>query len=131
MSEENKRVKCPVCGRFCKQEAVDRYNGLLNERNRLAKELDGIAEELGVAKQNLVDARESLVKVQKYAEDTETLYINAKGKADEAQAENKRLQDKLSDAGVKMVAMDNEMNDLRNENERLRNRGFWQRVFNK
>lgn len=131
MSEENKRVKCPVCGRFCKQEAVDRYNGLLNERNRLAKELDGIAEELGVAKQNLVDARESLVKVQKYAEDTETLYINAKGKADEAQAENKRLQDKLSDAGVKMVAMNNEMNDLRNENERLRNRGFWQRVFNK
>lgn len=131
MSEENKRVKCPVCGRFCKQEAVDRYNGLLNERNRLAKELDGIAEELGVAKQNLVEARESLVKVQKYAEDTETLYINAKGKADEAIAENKRLQDKLSDAGVKMAAMNNEMNDLRNENERLRNRGFWQRVFNK
>lgn len=131
MSEENKRVKCPVCGRFCKQEAVDRYNGLLNERNRLAKELDGVAEELGSIRKSLVEAQEEMVKASKTAKDYEDLYLDTRGKLDEACADVKRLNDKLTDAGLKLVSMQGTLNDLQSENERLRSRGFWQRLFNK
>lgn len=131
MSEDNKRAKCPVCGRFCKQEAVDKYNGLLNERLRIAKELDGIAVELGDVRKSLVEAQETCTKALKRAEDYEALYIDTKGRLDEACADVKRFQDKLAEAGTKLVSMQSECNDLRSENEKLYNRNFWARVRNK
>lgn len=131
MSEDNKRVNCPVCGRFCKQEAVDKYNGMLNERLRIAKELDGVAVELGEVRKALVEAQETCSTAQKRAADYEDLYIDTRGKLDQACADVKRFQDKLSDAGMKLVSMQSEYNELLSENERLRNRGFWARLFNK
>ena len=129
--ENDKRAKCPVCGRFCKQEAVDRYNGLLNERVRIAKELDGVAVELGEVRKALIEAQETCATAQKRAEDYEGLYVNTRGKLDEACADVKRLHDKLADAGMKLVSMQSELNDLRSENERLYSRGLLARVFNK
>jgi len=131
MSEDNKRAKCPVCGRFCKQDAVDKYNGLLNERLRIAKELDGIAVELGEVRKALVEAQGSCASAQKRAEDYEALYIDTRGKLDQACADVNKLQDKLADAGTKLVSMQSELNDLRSENEKLCNRGLWARIFNK
>ena len=129
--ENDKRAKCPVCGRFCKQEAVDRYNGLLNERLRIAKELDGVSVELGEVRKVLVEAQETCSTAQKQAADYEDLYIGTKGKLDKATADANKYRDKLAEAGTKLVAMQAEVNDLRAENEGLRNRGFWARVFNK
>ena len=129
--ENDKRAKCPVCGRFCKQEAVDRYNGMLNERVRIAKELDGIAVELGEVRKALAEAQEECSTAQKRAEDYEALYIDTRGKLDEACADVKRFHDKLAKAGTDLVSMQSENNELRAENERLYNRGFWARVFNK
>lgn len=129
--ENEKRAKCPVCGRFCKQEAVDRYNGLLNERNRLAKELDDIAAELGEARNALVEAKELAKKAKDDMQNFEDLYINTRGKYDTAVAEADRLRDKLADAGTKLVSMQSELNDLRTENEKVYNRGLWERIRNK
>lgn len=131
MSEDNKRAKCPVCGRFCKQEAVDKYNGLLNERLRIAKELDGIAVELGEVRRSLVESQETCASALKRAEDYEALYIDTRGKLDEACADVKRFQDKLADAGTKLVSMQTELNDLRSENEKIYERGLWKRIRNK
>lgn len=131
MSEDNKRAKCPVCGRFCKQEAVDRYNGLLNERVRIAKELDGIAVELGEVRKALVEAQEKCANAQKCAQDYEDLYIGTRGKLDQACADVNKLQDKLADAGTKLVSMQSELNELRAENERLYGRGLLARIRNK
>lgn len=129
--KDDKRTKCPVCGRFCKQEAVDKYNGLLNERNRLAKELDGVAVDLGEARKALVEAQELCATAQKRAEDYEALYIDTRGKLDSASNDVDRYRTRLSEAGSKMVAMQTEINDLRSENEKIYRRGFWARVFNK
>lgn len=129
--EYNKRAKCPVCGRFCKQEAVDKYNGLLNERNRLAKELDDIAVELGEVRKALTDAKEFAEKAKNDVQNFEDLYINTRGKYDTAVAEAERLRDKLADAGTKLVSMQSELNDLRTENEKVYNRGLWARIRNK
>lgn len=129
--ENDKRAKCPVCGRFCKQEAVDRYNGLLNERLRIAKELDGVSVELGQVRKSLVEAQQTCSTALKRAEDYEDLYIGTKGKLDKTLADANKYRDKLAEAGTKLVAMQAEVNDLRAENEGLRNRGFWARVFNK
>lgn len=129
--ENDKRAKCPVCGRFCKQEAVDRYNGMLDERLRVAKELDGVAVELGEVRKALVEAQETCSTAQKRAADYEALYIDTRGKLDQACSDVKRFQDKLSDAGMKLVSMQSEFNELLSENERLRNRGLWARLFNK
>lgn len=129
--ENDKRAKCPVCGRFCKQEAVDRYNGMLNERLRVAKELDGVSVELGQARKALVEARETCSTALKRAEDYEDLYIGTKGKLDKALADANKYQGKLAEAGTKLVSMQAEVNDLRAENARLRGRGFWARVFNR
>lgn len=129
--EYNKRAKCPVCGRFCKQEAVDKYNGLLNERNRLAKELDDIAVELGEVRNALVDAKNLAKKAKDDVQNFEDLYINTIGKYDTAVAEAERLRDKLADAGTKLVSMQSELNDLRTENEKVYNRGLWARIRNK
>ena len=131
MSEDNKRAKCPVCGRFCKQEAVDKYNGLLNERLRIAKELDGITVELGQVRKSLVEAQETCAEALKRAEDYEALYIDTRGKLDEACADVKRFQDKLADAGTKLVSMQSECNDIHAENERIYSRGLWARIRNK
>lgn len=131
MSEDNKKAKCPVCGKFCKQEAVDKYNGLLNERLRIAKELDGIAVELGEVRKSLVDAQETCSAAQKRAADYEELYISTRGKLDEACADVSKLQDKLSNAGAKLVSMQTEINDLRSENEKIYERGLWERIRNK
>ena len=129
--ENDKRAKCPVCGRFCKQEAVDKYNGMLNERLRVAKELDGVAVELGEVRKALVEAQETCSTAQKRAEDYEALYIDTRGKLDQACSDVKRFQDKLSDAGMKLVSMHREFKELLSENERLRNRGLWARLLNK
>ena len=129
--DDNKRAKCPVCGRFCKQEAVDKYNGLLNERVRIAKELDGVAVELGIVRKPLVEAQETCTNALKRAEDYEALYLDTRGKLDQACADVKKLQDKLADAGIKLVSMQSENSDLRAENEKLYNRGLWARILNK
>lgn len=129
--EKNERAKCPVCGRFCKQEAVDRYNGLLNECNRFAKELDEVAVELGEVRKALVDAKEFADKAKEDVKNYEDLYINTRGKYDTAVAEANRLRDKLADAGTKLVSMQSELNDLRAENEKIYNRGFLARIRNK
>ena len=129
--KENNRVKCPVCGRFCKQEAVDRYNGLLNERNRLAKEIDNVCVDLGKAKKDLVEAQVAMGEAVKSSGDYEALYLDTKGKLDQARADVKRYQDRLAEAGTKLVSMQNECNDLRAENERIYSRGFFARLFNK
>lgn len=129
--EDNKRAKCPVCGRFCKQEAVDKYNGLLNERVRIAKELDGVAVELGMVRKALTEAQETCANAQKRAEDYEALYLDTRGKLDQACADVKKFQDKLADAGTKLVSMQSENSDLRAENEKLYNRGLWARILNK
>lgn len=128
---ENNKAKCPVCGRFCKQEAVDKYNGMLNERNRLAKELDGIAVELGQVRKSLVEAQELCATAQKRAEDYEALYLDTRGKLDQACSDVKKYQDRLDESGVKLVSMQTEINDLRSENEKIYSRGFWARVFNR
>ena len=131
MTEENKRAKCPVCGRFCKQEAVDRYNGLLNERNRLAKELDSVSVELGELRKTLVEAQTHMGEAVKSSGDYEALYLDTRGKLDQACADVKKFQDKLADAGTKLVSMQRECEELHAENERIYSRGFWARVFNK
>lgn len=131
MTEKEKRTKCPVCGRFCKQEAVDKYNGMLNERNRFAKELDGIAVELGQVRKSLVEAQEAAANAMKSAEDYEALYLDTRGKLDQACADVKKFQDKLAESGVKLVSMQTELNDLRSENERIYSRGLWARIRNK
>lgn len=129
--EETKKPKCPVCGRFCKQEAVDNYNGLLNERMRIAKELDDVAVELGEARKALVDAQESCSAALKRAKDYEALYIDTRGKLDKTSADVDKLQEKLAEAGTKLVSMQSECNDLRAENERIYSRGLWARIRNK
>lgn len=129
--ENDKRAKCPVCGRFCKQDAVDRYNGLLNERNKLAKELDNVAVELGEVRKALVEAQTDMGKAIKSSNDYEALYDDTRNKLDEACKDVKKLTDRLADAGTRLVSMQSELNELRKENERLQNRGFWARVFNK
>jgi len=129
--ENDKRAKCPVCGRFCKQEAVERYNGLLNERNRLAKELDNVAVELGEVRKALVDAQTSMGAAVKSSEDYEALYNDTRRKLDEACADVKKLTDRLAEAGTKLVSMQSELNELRSENERLYGRGLFARIFNK
>ena len=129
--ENDKRAKCPVCGRFCKQEAVDRYNGLINERVRIAKELDGVAVELGEVRKALVEAQQTCSQAQKRAEDYEAMYIDTRGRLDQACADVKRYQDKLSEAGMKLVSMQSECNELRAENEKLYGRGLWARIRNK
>lgn len=126
--EDNKRAKCPVCGRFCKQDAVDKYNA---QRSKLVKERDASHEECGVLRKELVEAQDKCANAQKRAEDYESLYIDTRGKLDEACADVKRFQDKLADAGTKLVSMQSELNDLRSENEKLRNRGLWARIINK
>lgn len=122
--DNNTRAKCPVCGRFCKQEAVDKYNGLLNERVRIAKELDEVAVELGDVRKALVDAKETCDAAVKRAEDYEALYIDTRGKLDKADA-------KLAESGLKLTSMQSECLRLSAENERLYNRGLWARILNK
>lgn len=129
--KENNKTKCPVCGRFCKPEAVDKYNGMLNERNRLAKELDGIAVELGQVRKSLVEAQELCATAQKRAEDYEALYLDTRGKLDQACADVKKYQDRLAESGVKLVSMQTEINDLRSENEKIYSRGLWARILNR
>lgn len=131
MSEENKRAKCPVCGRFCKQEAIDGYNELLNGRDRAVSELDSIAVELGRVRKSLVEAQHASASAQKRADDYEALYIDYRGKLDEACADVDKLQDKLSAAGAKLVSMQTELNELRAENEKVYGRGLWARIRNK
>ena len=122
--KKDKRKKCPVCGRFCSAEAVDKYNGLLNERNRLAKELDKVAEELGAIRKSVAEGKEAAYKLKSDCESYEMLYLEYRGKLDKSEA-------RLADAGAKMVAMQSELNDLRAQNERLMDRGFFARLFNK
>lgn len=129
--ENDKRAKCPVCGRFCKQEAVDKYNGLLNERLRVAKELDGVIGELTAARESLVDAQEELAKAQKLAKDNEELYIDTRGRLDQACADVAKLQSKLADSGMKLASLQSECLRLSAENERLYGRGLWERILNK
>ncbi len=129
--ENDKRAKCPVCGRFCKQEAVDKYNGLLNERVRIAKELDGVAVELGEVRKSLVDAQQACAEALKRAEDYEALYIDTRGRLDQACDDVNKLQNKLAEAGAKLVSIQGECNDLHAENERIYNRGLWARIRNK
>lgn len=129
--ENEKRAKCPVCGRFCKQEAVDRYNGLLNERDRLAKELDSVAVDLGEARKALVEAQEATGAAVKTAKDYEDLYIDTRGRLDTACADVNRLQDRLAQAGKKLVTMENECNELRSEIDEIYNRGLVARMLNK
>lgn len=122
--ENDKRAKCPVCGRFCKQEAVDKYNGLLNERVRIAKELDDVTIELGDVRKALSDAKETCDAAVKRAEDYEALYIDTRGKLDKASA-------RLAESGLKLASMQSECIRLSAENERLYNRGLWARILNK
>lgn len=129
--ENGKRAKCPVCGRFAKAEAVDRYNGMLNERVRIAKELDEVAVELGEVRKALVEAQEVCSTAQKRAADYETLYINTRGQLDEACADIKKLHDRLADAGVKLVSMQSECDELHSENEKIYSRSLWARIVNK
>ena len=131
MSEDNKRAKCPVCGRFCKREAIDEYNKMLSERKRVAKELDGVAVELGEVRKSLVEAQTKMGESVKRASDYEALYIDTRGKLDQACADINKLQDKLSSAGAKLVSMQTELNDLRAENEKIYERGLWERIRNK
>ena len=129
--EDNKRAKCPVCGRFCKQEAVDKYNKLKGLRSKLVKERDAMSLENATLRKELSEAQLKAVEEQKRAEDLENLYINTRGKLDEACADVNKLQDKLADAGTKLVSMQSECNDLRAQNERLQSRGLLARVLNK
>lgn len=129
--ENDKRAKCPVCGRFCKQEAVDKYNGLLNERVRVAKELDGVAEELGAVRKSLVEAQNEMVKAKKTAKDYEDLYVDTRGRLDQACADVDKLQEKLAKSGADLVSMQGECLRLSAENERLYNRSLWERILNK
>ena len=129
--ENDKRAKCPVCGRFAKAEAVDRYNGLLNERNRLAKELDNVAVERGEVRKALVEAQTSMGAAVKSSEDLEALYNDTRSRLYEACADAKKLTDRLAEAGTKLVSMQSEINELRSENERLYGRGLLARIFNK
>ena len=131
MSEDNKRAKCPVCGRFAKAEAVDEYNKLLSEHNMLVKERDAAYEECGVIRKDLSDAQELACKAQKRAEDYEGLYIDTRGRLDQACADVSKLQDKLADAGTKLVSMQSELNELHSKYEKLCNRSLWERIRNK
>lgn len=129
--EDNKRAKCPVCGRFCKQEAVDKYNALCGERSRLVKLRDAARSEAAFLRKELEKAQAECVTAQKRAEDCESMYINTRGKLDQACADVKRYQDKLAEAGTKLVAMQSENNGLQAEVEKIYGRGFWARVRNK
>lgn len=131
MAEENKRAKCPVCGRFCSQSAVDKYNGLLNERDRIAKELDSVSVELGELRKTLVEAQTHMGEAIKSSGDYEALYLDTRGKLDQACADVKRFQDKLADAGTKLVSMQSECECLRKEIEKIYGRGLWDRLKNK
>lgn len=131
MKEDEKRAKCPVCGRFCKREAVDKYNELRGQRSKLIKERDAMSLENGVLRKELAEAQEKCANAEKRAEDYESLYIDTRGKLDQACADVKRFHDKLADAGTKLVSMQAECNDLRSENERLCSRGLWARIINK
>lgn len=129
--EDNKRAKCPVCGRFCKQEAVDKYNKLKGQYGNLTKERDAAHEENGFLRKELAEAQEKCAEALKRAEDYEALYIDYRGKLDQACADVSGLRDKLAEAGTKLVSMQSEMNSLRAENERLLDRGLWARIRNK
>lgn len=129
--EDNKRAKCPVCGRFCKQEAVDKYNDLKGQRSKYIKERDAARSEAAFLRKELAEAQEKCVTAQKRAEDCESMYINTRGKLDQACADVSKLQDKLAKAGTDLVSMQSELNDLRAENERLRSRSLWARIRNK
>lgn len=131
MSEEDKRAKCPVCGRFCKQGAVDKYDSLVNEKVRIAEELDDVAVELGKARKAVVEAQETCSAEQKRAADYEAMYIDTRGKLDQTSALVGKLQDKLADAGTKLVALQSECNAIHEENERIYSRGLWARIRNR
>ena len=131
MSEENKRAKCPVCGRFCSQTAVDKYNAMLDERDRLLKEIDGVCAELSEARKSVVEAQTNMGEAIKSSGDYEALYLDTRGKLDKACADISGYRDKLSDAGVKLVSMQSEINELRSENEKIYSRGIWARIINK
>ena len=59
------------------------------------------------------------------------MYINTRGKLDQACADVKRYQDKLAESGMKLVSIQSENNGLQAEIEKIYGRGFWARVRNK
>lgn len=129
--EETKKPKCPVCGRFCKQEAVDGYNALKGQLSKSVNERDAAYEENGELRKELQEAQEKCAKAQKLAQDYEALYVDTRGKLDQACADVDKFRNKLAEAGTKLVSMQNECNELRTENERIYSRGLWARVRNK
>lgn len=122
------RMKCPVCGRFAKAEAVEKHEmAVKTMREALAECRDAIAQ-----KDSIIDTMKANMSVY------ETEHDKLTGKVDNQKCELARrektiaaLREELSERGIRIAEVEKENKGLKARLDAYRGRGLWARIINK
>ena len=126
--QDNSKRKCPVCGRFARAEAVEKYEMAMESmRKALAECRQAISDKDGI-----IDTMKCSLSA--YETEHEKLVRKVENqKAEIARRENTiaALKTELSERGVRVAEVEMENKGLAAKVASLESRGLWARIINK
>lgn len=126
--EQDKRRKCPVCGRFAKAEAVEKHETAIEAmREALAECRQAISDKDGI-----IDTMKASLSAYETDHDDLTRKVeNQKGELSRREKTIAALREELSERGIRIAEVEKENRGLQERLDAYRGRGLWARIINK
>ena len=126
--EQDKRRKCPVCGRFAKAEAVEKHEMAIEAmREALAECRQAISDKDGI-----IDTMKASLSAYETDHDDLTRKVeNQKGELSRREKTIAALREELSERGIRIAEVEKENRSLQERLDAYRGRGLWARIINK
>lgn len=126
--EQDKRRKCPVCGRFAKAEAVEKHEMAIEAmREALAECRQAISDKDGI-----IDTMKASLSAYETDHDELTHKVeNQKGELSRREKTIAALRGELSERGIRIAEVEKENRGLQERLDAYRGRGLWARIINK
>lgn len=126
--EQDKRRKCPVCGRFAKAEAVEKHEMAIEAmREALAECRQAISDKDGI-----IDTMKASLSAYETDHDDLTRKVeNQKGELSRREKTIAALREELSERGIRIAEVEKENRGLQERLDAYRGRGLWARIINK
>ena len=126
-NQENKKSKCPVCGRFAKAEAVEKHEQAVRAmRGALAECREAIAQKDGI-----IDTMKANLSLYETEHDKLTRKVeNQKSELARREKTIAALRAELSERGSRVAEVEMENKSLAAKLEVYRSRGLWARIIN-